>query len=286
MPVLIHVSDPVAFFQPIDEHNEHYLTLQEFPGWSFLGSHFGKWDLLAQRNRMIARHPRTTFILPHVANLPEDLASVGELLDAHPNVVIDFSARIDELGRQPYTARDFFLRYQDRILFGLDMPVSRRGVSLLLPPPRNARRVLRLSRLHRPVRRLHALEALRARPSRRGASEDLPRERETRHPHALHDVTGYMQGPWCLATMSVDCLRLHVDSLANLRPVATGRKVSTIRRAEIPEPPEVTNAAAQDWRIPGGGGIMSLQGVYDEGIESTRIDPSVGRFSTVESVWR
>ncbi len=124
IPVLIHVSDPIAFFSPIDEQNEHYLTLQEFPGWSFYGSHFGKWDLLEQRNRMIARHPRTTFLLPHVANLPEDLAAVGALLDAHPNVFIDFSARIDELGRQPYTAYDFFLRYQDRILFGLDMPVS------------------------------------------------------------------------------------------------------------------------------------------------------------------
>jgi predicted TIM-barrel fold metal-dependent hydrolase len=124
VPVLIHVSDPIAFFLPIDEHNEHYLTLREFPGWGFQGSHFSKWELLEQRNRMIRRHPRTTFLLPHVANLPEDLAAVGQLLDANPNVVIDFSARIDELGRQPYTARDFFLRYRDRILFGLDMPVS------------------------------------------------------------------------------------------------------------------------------------------------------------------
>ncbi len=124
IPVLIHVSDPVAFFQPIDARNEHYLTLREFPGWSFVGSHFSKWDLLEQRNRMIAEHPQTTFLLPHVANLPEDLASVGQWLDAYPNVVIDFSARIDELGRQPYTARDFFIKYQDRILFGLDMPVS------------------------------------------------------------------------------------------------------------------------------------------------------------------
>jgi predicted TIM-barrel fold metal-dependent hydrolase len=124
VPVLIHVSDPIGFFSPIDEHNEHYLTLKEFPGWSFCGSHFGKFELLEQRNRMIASHPRTTFLLPHCANLPEDLASVGRLLDAHPNVVIDFSARIDELGRQPYTAHDFFVRYQDRILFGLDMPIS------------------------------------------------------------------------------------------------------------------------------------------------------------------
>jgi predicted TIM-barrel fold metal-dependent hydrolase len=122
--VLIHVSDPAAFFLPIDAHNEHYLTLREFPAWSFHGSHFSKEELLRQRNRMIADHPQTMFILPHVANYPEDLASVGQLLDAHPNVVIDFSARIDELGRQPYTAHDFFIRYQDRILFGLDMPIS------------------------------------------------------------------------------------------------------------------------------------------------------------------
>lgn len=124
VPVLMHVSDPAAFFRPIDAANEHYLTLQEFPAWSFYGSHFSKAKLLEQRNRMIAQHPGTTFILPHVANHPEDLASVSELLDTHPNVVIDFSARIDELGRQPYTARDFFIKYQDRILFGLDMPVS------------------------------------------------------------------------------------------------------------------------------------------------------------------
>jgi predicted TIM-barrel fold metal-dependent hydrolase len=124
VPVLIHVSDPMAFFQPIDAQNEHYLTLREFPAWSFYGSHFSKQELLQQRNRMIGDHPNTRFLLPHVANLPEDLASVGELLDTYPNVIIDFSARIDELGRQPYTAHDFFVKYQDRILFGLDMPVS------------------------------------------------------------------------------------------------------------------------------------------------------------------
>jgi predicted TIM-barrel fold metal-dependent hydrolase len=123
IPVLIHVSDPAAFFLPVDEKNEHYRTLQEFPGWSFHGSHFGKWELLEQRDRMIAAHPKTRFILPHVANNPEDLDSVSRLLDRFENVVIDFSARIDELGRQPYTARDFFIRYQDRILFGIDMPV-------------------------------------------------------------------------------------------------------------------------------------------------------------------
>ncbi|OFX14617.1 MAG: hypothetical protein A2Z18_09765 [Armatimonadetes bacterium RBG_16_58_9] len=122
IPVLIHVSDPAAFFLPVDERNEHHSTLREFPGWRFLGSHFSKRELLEQRNRLIAAHPRTNFILPHVANNPEDLDSIARLLDRFDNITIDFSARIDELGRQPYTARDFFITYQDRILFGIDMP--------------------------------------------------------------------------------------------------------------------------------------------------------------------
>ena len=124
VPVLIHTADPTALFDPIDAQNEHYQTLHEFPGWSFYGSHFCKDELLAQGDRMIEAHPQTTFILPHMANRAEDLGSVGRLLDGHPNVVVDLSARIDELGRQPFTARDFFIKYQDRILLGVDMPVS------------------------------------------------------------------------------------------------------------------------------------------------------------------
>ena len=124
IPVLIHTSDPVAFFSPVDERNEHLPTLRKYPGWSFHGSHYTKWELLDQRTRMMADHPGTTFICAHVANNPEDLDWVSDLLDRHPNVNIDFSARMDELGRQPYTARRFFIRYQDRILFGSDMPIS------------------------------------------------------------------------------------------------------------------------------------------------------------------
>ncbi len=124
VPVLIHVSDPWGFFLPADEKNEHYPSLREFPAWSFSGSFFSKQELLAQRDRLLARHPKTRFLLPHVANNPEDLDYVAGLLDAYPNVYIDFSARIDELGRQPYTARDFHIKYQDRILFGADMPIT------------------------------------------------------------------------------------------------------------------------------------------------------------------
>jgi len=121
IPTLMHVSDPIGFFLPRDAANEHLPVLEEFPGWSFHGSFYSKDELLSQRNRLIADHPRNVFILPHVANLPEDLDSVSRLLDAHPNVFIDLSARLDELGRQPYTARDFLIHYQDRVMFGMDM---------------------------------------------------------------------------------------------------------------------------------------------------------------------
>jgi len=122
IPVLIHTSDPVGLFLPVDEHNEHYQTLQEFVDWSFYDAEFSKTQLLEQRDRLVAEHPGTRFLCPHVANFPEDLGYVSRFLDEHPNACIDFSARIDELGRQPYTAREFMLKYQDRILFGIDMP--------------------------------------------------------------------------------------------------------------------------------------------------------------------
>ncbi len=124
IPVLIHTTDPVGFFLPIEPSNEHYPNLLKYPGWSFHGSHFSKTELLDQRTRMMESHPGTTFICPHVANNPEDLGWVSGLLDRLPNLFIDFSARMDELGRQPYSARDFLIRHQERVLFATDMPLS------------------------------------------------------------------------------------------------------------------------------------------------------------------
>ena len=125
VPVLIHQSDPYGFFEPVTPDNEHYDSLQKYPAWSFCDPSFPrKSDILRRRDNLIRRHPGTVFMLPHVANFPENLGYVSQLLDENPNVHIDFSARIDELGRQPYSSRDFILRYQDRIYFGSDMPVS------------------------------------------------------------------------------------------------------------------------------------------------------------------
>jgi predicted TIM-barrel fold metal-dependent hydrolase len=125
VPVLIHQSDPHGFFEPVAPANEHYDSLRKYPGWSFCDPAFPrKKELIARRDRLVRDHPGTTFLLPHVANCAEDLAYVAGLLDANPNVYIDFSARCDELGRQPYSAREFLIAYQDRVVFGSDMPAS------------------------------------------------------------------------------------------------------------------------------------------------------------------
>ncbi len=121
IPVMVHIGDPEAFFLPIDANNERYEELAAHPDWSFYGSRYGKHDLLEQRDRVFQRHPRTTFVGAHIAENSEDLQRVSAMLDACPNVWVDISARASELGRQPYSARKFFLRYADRILFGTDL---------------------------------------------------------------------------------------------------------------------------------------------------------------------
>jgi len=120
MPVTIHVSDPLAFFLPVDRFNERWEELHAHPDWSFCGGDFPhSRELHEARRRIMSRHPRTQFVCAHVAEA-EDLAYVSECMDSHPNMHVDISARIGELGRQPKAARRFFEKYQDRIIFGTD----------------------------------------------------------------------------------------------------------------------------------------------------------------------
>jgi predicted TIM-barrel fold metal-dependent hydrolase len=126
--VIVHVADPIAFFDPLDEHNERWEELQAHPDWHFWPPRseageqgFPTFDeIIVAFERVVARHPETTFIGAHVGCASEDLALVSRMLDDHPNLFVDISARISELGRQPYTARRFFLEHADRILFGTD----------------------------------------------------------------------------------------------------------------------------------------------------------------------
>jgi predicted TIM-barrel fold metal-dependent hydrolase len=121
MPVAIHISDPEAFFLPTDRFNERFEELNNHPDWSFHGKDFpANAELLEARNRVVARHPKTQFILLHVGNDAENLSYVSECLDRYSNTSVELGARIGELGRQPRMSQKFFDRYQDRILFGTD----------------------------------------------------------------------------------------------------------------------------------------------------------------------
>ena len=121
MPVAIHVSDPEAFFFPIDRFNERFEELNNHSDWSFYGGDFpSNRELLEARNRVLVRHPKTQFIVLHVGNDAENLPYVGDCMERLPNMYVELGARIGELGRQPRMARKFFEKYQDRILFGTD----------------------------------------------------------------------------------------------------------------------------------------------------------------------
>jgi predicted TIM-barrel fold metal-dependent hydrolase len=125
VPVLFHIADPKAFFQPLGPTNERWEELHEHPDWHFYGPQFPSFEqLMDQQRHLVAANPDTTFISAHVASCSEDLAFVSSLLDEHANLNVDISARLAELGRQPYSSRAFFLRYPDRILFGLDESVD------------------------------------------------------------------------------------------------------------------------------------------------------------------
>ena len=122
LPVLIHVADPVAFFDPIDGTNERWEELGDHPDWAFTSPPFPPFmHIVEGLASLVTRHASTVFIGAHVGCYAENLAWVGALLDRCPNFHVDISARLGELGRQPYTTRRFFLQYADRILFGSDM---------------------------------------------------------------------------------------------------------------------------------------------------------------------
>jgi predicted TIM-barrel fold metal-dependent hydrolase len=133
LPVLIHVADPMAFFEPVDETNERLEELLAHPEWSFADERrYPRFQRLIEAlERVVARHPGTTFVGAHVGCFAEDLAWVGRMLAAHPNFHVDIAARIAELGRQPRAATSLIERFPDRVLFGTDsFPPTARAYAL------------------------------------------------------------------------------------------------------------------------------------------------------------
>ncbi|HUL71612.1 MAG TPA: amidohydrolase family protein [Vicinamibacterales bacterium] len=121
IPVFIHTADPQEFFEPIDYHNERWLELSLFGDRRYPADRFPRFEeLLAERDRMFKKHPKTRFVAAHLAWLGNDLGRLSRLLDSLPNVSTEVGAVLYDLGRQPRAAHDFLVKYQDRVLFGKD----------------------------------------------------------------------------------------------------------------------------------------------------------------------
>ena len=121
IPVLIHTADPWGLFQPMDKNNERWLELKLRAGRNQSNQHQFTWEqLIGEQHNLFARHPNTVFINAHLGWLGHDLGKLGELLDRLPNVNVEIGAVTSEIGRQPRASHRFFVKYQDRILFGKD----------------------------------------------------------------------------------------------------------------------------------------------------------------------
>lgn len=121
IPVLIHTADPKQFWDNPDANNERWLELLTQPGRNRNASDGFSWEqLIQQQHNLVKKHAKTTFIIAHFGWYANDLDQLGKLLDKYPNFNVEFGAIIAELGRQPRRAKQFFDKYQDRILFGKD----------------------------------------------------------------------------------------------------------------------------------------------------------------------
>lgn len=121
IPVLIHTGEPRQFFEPHDLYNERWLELKQFPNRARPPEQYPTWEqVMGEQQRMFAKHPKTIFINAHLGWLGGDLQQLGQLMDRLPNMYTEIGAVLAELGRQPRFAREWFIKYQDRVLFGKD----------------------------------------------------------------------------------------------------------------------------------------------------------------------
>jgi Predicted metal-dependent hydrolase of the TIM-barrel fold len=121
IPVFIHTADPEEFFKPVDYTNERWLELSLFPGRRYPQDQYPSFEeLMKERDNLFRRHPKTTFVAAHMGWYANDLGKLAKLLDDYPNVYTEMGAVLYDIGRQPRAAHDFFVKYQDRIMFGKD----------------------------------------------------------------------------------------------------------------------------------------------------------------------
>jgi uncharacterized protein len=121
VPCFIHTAEPKPFFDPVDKYNERWLELSTLPGRRRPPDRYPSWEtLMAEQHSLFRRHKNVKFVNAHLGWLGGNLAELGRLMDEMPNMYTELGAVLAELGRQPRFARQWFIRYQDRVLMGKD----------------------------------------------------------------------------------------------------------------------------------------------------------------------
>ena len=121
IPVFIHTADPASFFKPRDYSNERWLEMSLFGDRNYTPDRYPTFEqLMTERDNMVRKHPRTRFVIAHMSWYANDLGKLGKMFDEMPNTYTEMGAVLYDVGRQPHAAHDFFIKYQDRILFGKD----------------------------------------------------------------------------------------------------------------------------------------------------------------------
>jgi predicted TIM-barrel fold metal-dependent hydrolase len=129
IPLIAHQAEPKNCWLPLDamttendrsyfrDHPEYYMYLHpEQPSYE---------ALMGARDRFVARHPQLHFVGAHMASLEWSVDRLAKFLDAYPNASVDLAARMTQVQYQSKAhyakVRRFFIRYQDRILYGTDL---------------------------------------------------------------------------------------------------------------------------------------------------------------------
>ena len=229
--MFIHTADPQEFFQPIDYHNERWLELSLFARSPLSGrASIPRFEeLMTERDNLFRKHPKTTFVAAHMGWHANDLARLGKMLDEMPNVYTEVGAVLYDIGRQPRAAHDFFVKYQDRILFGKDsfQPEEYPYYWRVFETQRRVLRLLpRLSRV---------LEAVRHRSAGRGAEEGVLPERAEDHAAAAADRLAALESRVQVPSIPLE-LRPASRTLAAADQGRTGLAAPACRRRDRSSP--------------------------------------------------
>jgi len=121
LPVFVHTADPQEFFREVDNTNERWLELSLFPDRRYPQDRYPSFEqLMNERDSLFRANPKTTFVTAHLGWHAHDLGRLGKMFDEMPNLNAEMGAVLYDIGRQPRAAHDFFVKYQDRLLFGKD----------------------------------------------------------------------------------------------------------------------------------------------------------------------